>query len=400
MKYRKLGKTGLDVSILGFGGMRLPVEGGTPETFEEHFNPKRSVDVAETEKMVEYAIDHGINYFDTAYFYHNGTSEVILGNALKPHRKKMILATKLPVMLVKNPSDFEKYLQEQLNRLGTDYLDIYLLHGLGRETWDRAKEMGILGFLDRIKAEGRTRFAGFSFHDHVGVFNEIVDSYHWDLCQIQYNYYDEQYQAGTEGLHYAVAKGIGVVIMEPIRGGRLASAPATVQAVWNKAKNKRTPAEWALRWVWNHPQVSIALSGMNNMAQLIENIKTAEAGEPNALTPEELALFEKAKQAYREVMRVDCTGCGYCMPCPSGVAIPEIFTAYNEQAIFENQEMYQTVYSGMLRPEQRADNCVECGECEEKCPQHIDIREHLKQAHALLYKEGVKPPPFMPDPEG
>ena len=389
MLYRTLGKTGLRVSILGFGAMRLPAEGeGGPGTFD----PAKAVDEKKSIDMMEYAIAHGVNYFDSAYMYHNGKSEGILGRGVKAHRDKVFIATKLPVVLARAPEDFDRFINEQLARLATDHLDIYLLHGLDRGSWPRVKDMGILSFLDRIKADGRARYVGFSFHDDVRIFKEIVDSYDWSLCQIQYNYLDEHYQAGREGLAYAASKGLGVVVMEPVRGGRLAEpVPDNVKAIWNGAPIKRSPAEWALRWVWNHGEVSTVLSGMSTMEQVVGNVRTADEGKENSLSEEELRLIDGAAKAYREMFKVDCTGCAYCMPCKEGVAIPMIFSAYNDLFIAKrNAEGARMLYNMFMSPERRASACIECGECEEKCPQHIAIRDELKAAHEALFRPGMK----------
>jgi hypothetical protein len=249
--------------------------------------------------------------------------------------------------------------------------------------------MGILQFLDRIESEGRVRFVGFSFHDDLKVFKEIVDSYGWKLCQIQYNFYDEQAQAGKEGLQYAAAKGMGVVIMEPVRGGMLADpVPDDVKSLWDSADIKRPPAEWALRWVWNHPEVSTALSGMSTMSQVIDNVRVAEDGKPDSLSPKELSLIREVREAYKKMFKVGCTGCAYCMPCEAGVSIPTMFSAYNDSFVFPHRaEMVALIYNRFLKPEQRASACIECGECEEKCPQHIPIREELKNVHQRLSRQ-------------
>jgi predicted aldo/keto reductase-like oxidoreductase len=246
-------------------------------------------------------------------------------------------------------------------------------------------ELGGLDFLDRIRADGRVRHVGFSFHDDVRIFKEIVDGYDWAMCLIQYNYFDENYQAGKEGLLYAADKGLGVVVMEPLRGGKLTGGiPPEVQALWDSAPSKRTPAEWALRWVWNHPEVSTALSGMSTMDQVKENIRLARDANPNSLAPDELELIQRVTRIYREMLKVDCTGCAYCVPCPEGVNIPLNFSLYNDTFMFKDSELAYMMYSHFVAPEQQAANCAECGECEEHCPQNIEIREELKKVHARL----------------
>ena len=387
MQYRRLGKSDCEVSVLGFGCMRLPMLGSTSAV--DRFDPNKTIDEEEATRMIHYAIDHGINYFDTAYVYHGGKSETLLGKALKAHRDGVMIATKLPTWLAQTPDDFDRFLDEQLKKLETEYIDLYLLHGLNRAVWQKMMEMDVLGFLDKILSDGRVRYAGFSFHDDVKIFKEIIDSYQWTFCQIQYNYFDENYQAGREGIEYAAAKGIGVVVMEPLRGGKLTDKmPEEIQALWDSAETRRTPAEWALRWVWDHEEVSIALSGMSTMSQLMENIKIAEDAYTGSLSEKELKLIGKVRESYRRMLKIDCTGCAYCMPCPSGVNIPLNLSLYNDMFMFKDSEVNVLLYNHMLSPEQRASNCSECGECEDQCPQHIEIREELKNVHKRLGQTG------------
>jgi hypothetical protein len=389
MLYRKLGKTDCTVSVLGFGCMRLPIRDGSGSGVDR-FNPNTAIDEELATQMVHYAIDRGVNYFDTAYPYHSGKSETFLGKALKGYRQKVLLATKLPPWLVKKREDFDRLLDEQLKKLDTNYLDVYLLHGLGRQRWADMKELKALDFLDRIRADGRVRYVGFSFHDDVRIFKEIVDGYDWTLCQVQYNYFDEDYQAGKEGVTYAASRGLGVVVMEPLRGGKLTERiPAEVQAIWDSSEKKRSPAEWALRWVWDHPEVSTALSGMTLMNQVEENIRLANEGHPDLLSPQELSIIRQVKETYRKMLRVDCTGCAYCMPCETNVNIPLNFQLYNDTFMFKDPEMNVLLYNEMLPPEQRASNCAECGECEELCPQHIKIMDELKNVHKTLSRQNT-----------
>lgn len=383
MLYRLLKE--IPVSILGFGAMRLPLVGGT-EKPTDSFDPARTIDEEETARMIEYAIRYGVNYFDAAYNYHGGKSEVVLGKILKPHRDRVIIATKLPVFLVKERGDFDRFLDEQLRRLQTPCLDFYLLHGLNAKTWESSKGMDVLPFLDRAKSGGRVRHVGFSFHDTLAVFKEIADAYEWTMCQIQYNYLDEQYQAGKEGLKYAASRGIGVAVMEPLRGGKLARVPPTVERPLDSSVEKRRPAEWGLRWAWNHSEVATVLSGMSTLDQVQENIRFAEEGRADSLSADDLAIVRRARKAYRRLLKVDCTGCAYCMPCSSGVNIPMNFSLYNDVMTFSDPTGVM-VYNAFMLPEQRASACVDCGECEEKCPQHIPIREELKKVHATLYRE-------------
>lgn len=389
MQYRKLGRSDRQVSILGFGCMRLPILEGVDTTMD-FFERQKVIDEEETLKMIDYAIEQGINYFDSAYVYHGGKSEVLLGKGIENCRENVIIATKSPLRTIETRDDFDRILDEQLDRLYTDYLDFYLLHGIGRQSWYKGKELGALGFLDKIQKDGRAKYVGFSFHDDVRIFKEIIDAYDWTMCQIQYNYFDENYQAGKEGLWYAASKDIGVVIMEPLRGGRLTQKiPTEVEQIWDSAEQQRTPAEWGLRWVWNHPEVTLVLSGMSTMAQLKENIRIAEKVYPNSLSPQEAETISKVADTYRRILKVDCTGCPYCMPCPNGVNIPVILSLYNDYFMFKDLETCRLMYNLRMAPEQKASNCEECGECEEKCPQHIEIMEKLKGVHDQLYQEGI-----------
>jgi uncharacterized protein len=278
--------------------------------------------------------------------------------------------------MVKTKEDLSSLLDEQLRRLDTDVIDFYLMHGLGSGTWDTLKRVEFNEFLDKAVKDGKIRCAGFSFHDKAELFKEIADYYDWSFCQIQYNYVDEYFQAGTEGLEYAAAKGLGMVIMEPLRGGKLAQGlPPEVKAIFDESGIERTPAGWALRWIWNRPEVSVILSGMNSMEQMEDNLKTANEALPNSLSKNELEVVERAKAAYKGRIKVDCTECGYCQPCPEGVSIPSCFAYYNSFSMFGREEGYNM----WLGPKQKASNCRECGECEAKCPQGLSIREHLKE---------------------
>lgn len=379
MQYRTFGTLDWNPSALGFGAMRLPFIG----------NDRSNIDEKEATRMVRYAIDHGVNYVDTAYSYHRGSSEPFLARALKDgYRERIKLATKMPTWLIENPEDFDRYLNEQLERLQTGHIDFYLLHTLNEERWSKMVDLNVFEWAEKAIDDGRIHYVGFSFHDKYEVFKEIVDAYNWTFCQIQYNYMDEDYQAGTKGLHYAASKGLAVVIMEPIRGGQLACPPESVQKLWDTSPRKRTPADWALQWVWNHPEVSVVLSGMSTMEQVEQNVVSADQSGPGALTGEELALFLKVRTAYNELCVIPCTNCEYCLPCPNGVRIPRILEIYNEGVMYNALESARRSYS-FFKEEERADNCVECGECEEKCPQSIPIREWLSKAHEVL-TEGME----------
>jgi predicted aldo/keto reductase-like oxidoreductase len=297
--------------------MRLPLKDRDPA----------NVDEPESIRMIRYAIDHGVNYLDTAYGYHSGQSERIVGRALQDgYRQRIRLATKLPVQLVESAKDFDRILNEQLERLQTDKLDFYLLHGLNGRSWAKVRDLGILRWAEDTMAEGRFDHLGFSFHDDYDAFQEIVDAYdNWTLSQIQYNYMDVDYQAGRRGLEYAAGKGLAVVVMEPLRGGRLANVPPEqVARVWESAPQKRSPVEWALLWVWNQPEVAVALSGMSAMEHVVENVAVAARSGAGTLTADDLALFDSVQEAYQGSYPVPCTSCGYCMPCPNGVEIPSI----------------------------------------------------------------------------
>ncbi len=378
MQYRKFGKLDWKVSALGFGAMRLPILN----------NNMANIDEPEAIRMIRYAIDHGVNYIDTAYVYHNGKSEVVVRQALADgYREKVRIATKLPTWRVDSLQSCDKFLNTQLTRLQTDKIDFYLLHGLDKGIWKKLCGYNILKWAEDAMADGRIGNLGFSFHDKLSVFKEIVDYYdNWTFSQIQYNYIDEDFQAGTKGLKYAHEKGLAVVIMEPVKGGYLARPPRQVARLWTTAAHRRTPAEWALRWVWNHPEVSVVLSGMSTIEQVEENVSVADNALPNKLMPDELALIGEARDAYRSLIPIPCTGCKYCLPCPNGVAIPQIFELYNEAVSYNSPQLSRDRYNSpyLLKKEQRADNCKKCKKCAEKCPQKIEIPEWLGKAHDFL----------------
>ncbi|MGI6358632.1 MAG: aldo/keto reductase [Bacillota bacterium] len=375
MQYRSFGRDQeTKVSALGFGAMRLPIVDGDSSKINE----------PEAIKMIRYAIDHGVNYVDTAYNYHGGNSEYLVAIALQGgYREKVYLATKCPTWLVEQPEDFDRLLNEQLQKLNTDHIDMYLLHSLDPSRWENCVKNDVFNFVARAKADGRIKRIGFSFHSELPLFKQIVDAHQWDFCQIQFNYMDENYQAGLEGLRYAANKGLAVVIMEPLRGGRLTNnVPSEVQAIWDQAPIKRSAAEWALRWVWNFPEVSLLLSGMSNMQHVEENVRIAGQAQANSLTDEELALVSRAKEFYLGRTKVHCTGCEYCLPCPAGVAIPSLFTMYNEASIYNlPRERVLQSYARMAEGNKHAALCLECGQCEDACPQNLPIRRHLKAVH-------------------
>ena len=380
MLYRTIPKTGEELSILGFGLMRLPV------------TATGQIDEPRATRQLHSAIDRGVNYMDTAWPYHAGESENFLGRALADgHRNRVRIATKLPSWMIHSRADMDTFLNAQLVKLKTDRIDYYLLHALNGDFWDQQVALGALEFLEQAKADGRIVNAGFSFHGRLEDFKRIVDGYDWTFCQIQYNYLDEENQAGTAGLQYAASRDLGVVIMEPLRGGNLGlpEPPPDVKALWETAAVKRTPVEWALRWIWNRPEVTLVLSGMNEEAHLEENLAIADQALPDSLTTDERELVAAVSRKYRELMKVGCTGCGYCMPCPSDVSIANCFEVYNKMHMFGNFDegkfMYAIRMSGMISGTPGyASQCVQCGECLEKCPQEIEIPDVLENVAAEM----------------
>ena len=374
-----MAKSGDALSVLGFGCMRLPGQ-------NERIDEKRAT------AQIRYAIEHGVNYVDTAMPYHQGESEPFLGRVLADgYRGRVKLATKLPPWRVKTREDMDRLLNAQLQRLQTNRIDYYLVHGLNRANWETMKSLGVLEFMDHAKQDGRIGWAGYSFHGDKDVFKEIVDAYDWDFCQIQYNYLDENNQAGTEGLKYAAGRRMGVIVMEPLLGGSLSMrVPAEVKVLFEQAPIKRSPAEWALRWVWNHPEVTVVLSGMNREDHIEENLRIADEALPNSLTQTDLEMIERVKETYQRLIKAACTGCRYCMPCPNGVEIPFCFEAYNNLSMFGDKIGCQIKY--ILRTGGAyASLCQECGECEEACPQHLPIRDLLKDVAREFEDSRFKP---------
>ncbi|MCE7698322.1 MAG: aldo/keto reductase [Methanobacterium paludis] len=372
-----------EISALGFGAMRLPTKNGR-------------IDKEEAKKQIYYAIDNGVNFIDTAFPYHGGSSELFLGEVLQgEYREKVKLCTKIPSWSVKKHEDMEKYLETQLEKLQTDYIDYYLIHNLTEGGFFRLKELGIIEFLESAKKKGKIKHIGFSFHDNKEAFKKIVDAYRWDICLIQYNFLDETNQAGTEGLKYAASKGISVIAMEPLKGGILAGeVPENALNIWNKSNIKRTPAEWALRWVLNHPEITCVISGMGQLKQVEENIKVSNETLPNSIPAEEIKLYDEVKEVYRELMKVDCTGCGYCMPCPQGVDIPQSFNLYNHKHMFKSNNasfMYLTGLGGVMSGKQaNAGLCNQCGKCAKACPQKLDVPILLKEVSQDMEGRGFQ----------
>lgn len=376
MKYRKFGRLDWQASVLGFGCMRLPLT--DPED-------SSSIDEERASAMIYHAIEQGVNYLDSAYGYHHQQSERFLGKALQGGwRERVHLATKSPIWILENEGDFEKKLDEQLEKLQTSAVDHYLLHGLGADSWEKVKRLSVLKYAQKALDDGRVHSLGFSFHDEYKVFKEIVDSFDWTFCQIQYNYMDIQNQAGRRGLRYAASKGLAVVVMEPLLGGKLVKAPPLVQKVWQGAPIQRTPADWALQWLWDQPEVTVVLSGMNTLQQVQENLAIADRSAVGSLTTSEKALVTKVRSIYKSLSPIPCTQCEYCLPCPHGIAIPRNFAIYNEGAMYDALDQARGAYLRWMRPEERASECQNCDECEPKCPQHILISEWMPKVHAVL----------------
>lgn len=370
MQYR-MDKQGEEISLLGYGCMRFTKKGN-------------SIDLPKAEKEIMSAIEKGVNYFDTAYIYPG--SEAALGEILENNhcRQKVKIATKLPQYLIKSSDSIEKHFQEELKRLRTTYVDYYLMHMLTDvESWEKLVSLGIKDWIQTKKEAGQIKNIGFSFHGNTEMFLQILNVYDWDFCQIQYNYMDEHSQAGKKGLLAAHEKGIPVIIMEPLRGGKLVDLlPEEAKRKIKDNKRSYTPAEWAFRWLWNQPEVTCVLSGMNSLEMVDENVRIASEVESNAFTNEDFALIEEVKALIGKNIKVGCTGCGYCLPCPKGVDIPGTFRCYNEMYT-EKKSVGRTEYimmTALRKDPSNASKCVECGKCEQHCPQHIEIRKELKNA--------------------
>ncbi|MBE0410521.1 MAG: aldo/keto reductase [Anaerolineales bacterium] len=378
MQYRKFGSLDWEVSALSFGAMRLPVLDDKSSKINEPL----------ATAMLRRAIDAGVNYVDTAWGYHQEQSEPFLGRALKDgYREKVHLATKMPSWLIKEAADFDRYLETQMERLDVDHLDLYLLHTLNKRHWDKLKALDVLTWAEKKMSEGVFHHFGFSFHDQYSVFESIVNDYdNWAMAQIQYNYIDVDYQAGRKGLKLAADRGMAVVIMEPLRGGMIAKDPPPEPVAETYASSERdwSPVAWALNWLWDQPEVSTTLSGMSAMEHVEENLALATEAGLAEFTDADHALIDAVRKAYASLEPIPCTQCEYCLPCPSGVAIPRIFDVYNEAVSFDAWGHGRWVYNNMIKPEERADNCTECGECEAICPQNIKIIQWLATVHERL----------------
>lgn len=393
MKYRQMGSLPWKVSALGFGCMRLPTM-----RFLPRINEKKAVEI------IRFGIDQGINYLDTAWLYNMGQSETVLGKALKNgYREKVRVATKLPMILVKKEADFDKFLDQQLERLDIGAIDMYLFHMLNDASFERVKRLHLLDKMERARADGKIKHIGFSFHDTLPVFRKIIDHYPWDMTLIQYNYMDTSIQATTEGLQYAHARGMAVVIMEPLKGGQLATPTAEVRAVMNATPVRRTPVDWALQFLWNRPEISCVLSGMNSRTMVEENCASADSSGVGALSPDENGTIGKIAQLYRKKIIVPCTACGYCMPCPSGVDIPQNFALLNNKSFGLSGKFPGSVMqfftigsyrrlasskkgSALKKDHGRASMCIHCNGCIKKCPQGINIPQELEKVVAVFEK--------------
>ncbi len=367
MQYRKMPKSSDLISALSFGCMRFPV------------TPEGKIDEAPSFELLHHAYRNGVNYFDTAWPYHGGDSEPFLGRFLQQiDRSKVFVATKLPCWLINTREDMDTYLDKQLERLQTTYIDYYLLHALNRRSWANLKKLGVISFLEEAKRQGKIRHIGFSFHDASPVFRKIAIAYDWDFCQIMLNYLDTHYQAGIAGYNLAVSRGMGVISMEPLRGGKLVSPiPDAIAKIWQRSTVKQNPQERAMRWVWNLSGCTTLLSGMSSMQQLQENLAQADVWPDNNLTEAEIKLYKRVRREYIKRIPILCSECRYCLPCPANVAIPSVIGVYNEAVMFENKEKLKGEYRFFVPEDSRASKCTQCGACLSKCPHKLDIPKHM-----------------------
>lgn len=383
MQYRLIKKTGDEISPLGFGAMRLPSKNG-------------KISRPEAKKLIFHAIDNGINFIDTAYLY--GDSETFLGEIMPEIRSKVKICTKLPSINVKRYEDMEKILDEQLGRLNIDCIDYYLIHAVDLKSMNRLLKRDLIKFIEKAKADGKIRHIGFSYHGPKEEFSEIIDCYEWEIVMVQYNYFDENVQASAEGIQYAASKGLGVLVMEPLKGGILSgNLPRAAENVFKKADSTKSNAQWALQWVLNNPDITCVLSGMNTFAQIDENLEIADKTHPMSMSDEELRTVGKVKEVIRESLKINCSTCGYCMPCPQGVNIPQCLKIYNEKYLFEQKgiinpsfiDYYQYV-GGIMGSVGNAGKCNGCGKCLRKCPQKLDIIKELEKVKKEFEFPGVK----------
>ncbi|KZX17090.1 aldo/keto reductase [Methanobrevibacter filiformis] len=372
MQYKEIKKTGDKLSILGYGCMRYPRKNGR-------------IDYERTENQIITAIENGVNYFDTAHMYPG--SEETLGKILaKGYREKVKIATKLPIMNINTKEKMDQTFETELERLQTNYIDYYMLHDLTYSEWKHQQSIGVLSFIEDEKKKGRIINIGFSYHGNIINFKKIIEEYDWDFVMLQYNYLDEYYQAGKEGLEYASAQGLGILIMEPLREGMIINKlPNEASKLIENFKIKRTPAEWALRWLWNNPHVDVVISGMSREEDIEENVRIANDVKVNSLTEDEEKLIDNLKEEFKKSIKIDCTACGYCLPCPKGVDIPLAFSALNDKSIFRDIKT-TVMYLITTYPNSSASNCTKCGKCEPKCPQHLDIMNNLEEVDSSFEK--------------
>ncbi len=374
MEKRKMEKLGIETSLLGFGCMRFPVlENG-------------EINEPEAERMLDKAIAEGVNYIDTAYPYHEGKSEIVTGKILKKYdRDSFYLATKLPLWQINSLEDVDRIFGEQLTKLQTDHVDFYLMHAMNKERWDAMRKLGVVERLEQIKAEGRIRYLGFSFHDSYEAFEEIINAREWDFCQIQLNYMDVEEQAGLKGYEFAASKNVPVIVMEPVKGGSLAAFAEDIMEKFRAADAQASAASFALRWVGSLPGVKVILSGMSTMGQVEDNLKTFGCFKP--LSGEEQKMMKEVRDTLKSRVQNGCTACRYCMPCPAGVDIPGCFGVWNTYHMYQNYNMVKRRWENELGEQKQAKNCVKCGKCEQACPQKLSIRKDLERAQADLDKK-------------
>lgn len=373
MEKRPFGKTGEQISLLGMGTMRLPVKSGG------------GVDEAAAIRLIRKAIDGGVNYVDTAYMYHEGASETITGKALRDgYREKVFLADKMPIWLAKDAGDMERIFNEQFERLDTDVIDMYLVHNVTESVWNRCVKFGLMEFLQAQRDQGRIRWIGFSFHDELPVFLNVLDAFPWDFCQIQFNYMDLDYQAGEKGLKAAGERGIPVIVMEPLKGGKLTDRiPPAIQELWDAAPVRRSPADWAFRFVAAYPEVLTILSGMSAESQLTENLELFSGYRGTLLTAEERERILEVADAYRRTVPYGCTDCKYCLPCPQKIDIPSFIDLYNEWHIYDHNPKVMVNF-GWWFPKYKPSTCTACRACEEHCPQHLPISDIMREGAKIF----------------